>query len=158
MQQGKIDAGMTTEPTISQLVKSGTGKVLVDLRTPAKTRKALGGNYPFICVFMQPNYVQSHKAVVQKIVNAYVETLKWIHTHTATQIAAKMPADYYVGNKAGYIAALNSQKAMFSPNGKMPKGGTQFVLKVEKQFNDQVKGATINLSKTYDGEFVNHAK
>src|SRR5207245_10023017 len=34
LQQGKIDAGMTTEPTISRIVKSGAGKVLVDLRTP----------------------------------------------------------------------------------------------------------------------------
>src|SRR5579884_406433 len=39
MQQGKIDAGMTTEPTISQLVSSGVGQVLVDLRTPASTQQ-----------------------------------------------------------------------------------------------------------------------
>ena len=38
IQQGKIDAGMTTEPTISRLVKSGDAKVLVDLRTPDDAR------------------------------------------------------------------------------------------------------------------------
>jgi NitT/TauT family transport system substrate-binding protein len=157
MKQGKIDAGMTTEPTISQVVKSGLGKILVDLRTPATSHAALGGNYPFICVFMSPGYVKNNKATVQKIVNAYVETLKWIHSHTAAQIAAKMPSDYYVGDKAGYIAALKAQKAMFSPNGKMPAGGEQFVLKTEKLFNTQVKGATINLGATFDSEFVNKA-
>src|ERR1700716_264984 len=48
MQQKVIDAGMTTEPTISRLLKTGVGKVLVDLRTPETTRAALGADYPFI--------------------------------------------------------------------------------------------------------------
>ena len=52
MQQGRIDAGMTTEPTISRLLSSGVGKVLADLRTPQTTQAALGGPYPFICLFM----------------------------------------------------------------------------------------------------------
>jgi ABC-type nitrate/sulfonate/bicarbonate transport system substrate-binding protein len=74
--RGRIDAGMTTEPTISRLVSSGVGNVLADLRTPASTQAALGGNYPFICLFMKNDYVSSHHDVVQKLVNAYVETLK----------------------------------------------------------------------------------
>src|SRR5260221_7960351 len=44
MQQGAIDAGMTTEPTISKVVSSGLVKVLVDLRSPQSTQQALGGN------------------------------------------------------------------------------------------------------------------
>jgi len=48
IKQGTIDAGMTTEPTISRLLKSGDAKVLIDLRTPELTRAALGGDYPFI--------------------------------------------------------------------------------------------------------------
>ncbi len=83
LQQGKIDAGMTTEPTISRILSSGVGKVLVDLRSPESTQAALGGSYPFISLFMNNSYVNSHKDVVQKIVNAYVKTLKWMHTHTA---------------------------------------------------------------------------
>src|SRR6266700_3956371 len=73
IQQGKIDAGMTTEPTISRLVQSGAGKVLIDLRTPESTRAALGGDYPFIGIFMQTSYVNAHKDVTQRLVNAYVK-------------------------------------------------------------------------------------
>ncbi len=120
LQQGKIDAGMTTEPTISRILSTGVGKVLVDLRTPESTQTALGGAYPFICLFMNNSYVNSHKAVVQKLVNAYVKTLKWMHTHTATEIANKMPPDYYAGNKALYITALQNQLSIFSPDGAMP--------------------------------------
>jgi NitT/TauT family transport system substrate-binding protein len=157
MQQGKIDAGMTTEPTISRLVSSGVGKVLADLRTPQLTQAALGGPYPFICLFMKNDYVNSHKDVVQKLVNAYVKTLKWIQTHTAEQIAGQMPADYYAGDKASYVAALQNQLAMFSPDGSMPAGGPQFVLSAEQQTNQSVQSKQIDLNSTYTNEFVGKA-
>src|SRR5881296_3212756 len=50
IQQKKIAAGMTTYPTISRLVNSGKGKILVSLLSPTETRAALGGDYPFIGV------------------------------------------------------------------------------------------------------------
>jgi NitT/TauT family transport system substrate-binding protein len=81
LQQGKIDAGWATDPTISRLLKTGEAKVLVDLRTPAAARGPLGGDYPFISVWLKADYIQSHKPEVQRLVNAYVKTLKWISTH-----------------------------------------------------------------------------
>jgi len=157
MQQGRIDAGMTTEPTISRLVSSGVGKVLVDLRTPDSTQAALGGPYPFISVFMQNDYVNSHKDVVQKMVNAYVKTLKWIHTHTAEQIADMMPPDYYAGNKTLYVTALQNQLAIFSPDGNMPAGAPQAVLSIEYQSNLIPQSKQIDLSTTYTNEFTSKA-
>src|SRR6266851_4250023 len=157
MQQGKIDAGMTTEPTISRLLASGVGKVLVDLRTPQSTQAALGGSYPFICVFMKNDYVNSHKDVVQKLVNAYVKALKWIHTHTAEQIADMMPPDYYAGNKTLYVTALQNQLAIFSPDGNMPDGGPQSVLNIEYQSNLIPQSKQIDLSKTFTNEFTGKA-
>src|SRR5437762_2656759 len=87
LQQGRIDAGMTTEPTISRILSTGVGKVLVDLRSPQSTQAALGGPYPIISLFMNNTYVSSHQDAVQNLVNAYAKTLRWMHTHTAEQIA-----------------------------------------------------------------------
>jgi hypothetical protein len=98
--------------------------VLVDLRTPAKTKTAMGGLYPFIAIMLTTSYVNSHKSTVQKLVNAYVRTLKWIHTHTAVQIAAKLPVDYYPRNKSLYLATLKAQLPVFSPDSMMPKGAS----------------------------------
>jgi NitT/TauT family transport system substrate-binding protein len=157
MQQGRIDAGMTTEPTISRLVSSGAGKVLTDLRTPQSTQAALGGSYPFICVFMKNDYVNSHKDVVQKLVNAYVKTLKWMQTHTPEQVADQMPADYYAGDKALYVTALKNQFGIFSPDGKMPPDGPQSVLNTELQTNQDVQGKHIDLNATFTNEFADNA-
>jgi NitT/TauT family transport system substrate-binding protein len=157
LQQGKIDAGMTTEPTISRILSSGVGKVLVDLRSPQSTQAALGGPYPFICLFMNNSYVSSHQDVVQKLVNAYVKTLKWMHTHTAEQIADQMPADYYAGNKALYVTALQNQMAIFSPDGLMPAGAPQSVLSIEYQSNLVPKSKPIDLTTTFTNQFASKA-
>ncbi len=157
LQQGKIDAGMTTEPTISRILSTGVGKVLVDLRTPESTQAAIGGPYPFICLFMNNSYVSSHKGVVQKLVNAYVKTLKWMHTHTATEIADKMPPDYYAGSKSLYVTALQNQLSIFSPDGSMPSGAPESVLNVEHQSNLVAQDKKIDLTTTYTNTFVNAA-
>ena len=117
----------------------------------------IGGSYPFICLFMNPTYVNSHKDVVQKLVNAYVKTLKWMHTHTAEQIADQMPADYYAGNKALYVTALQNQMAIFSPDGSMPAGAPQSVLNTEYQSNLIPQGKQIDLNATYTNEFTSKA-
>jgi NitT/TauT family transport system substrate-binding protein len=154
LQQQKIDAGMTTEPTISRAVKTGVGKVLIDLRTPESTRSALGGDYPFIGVFMKADYVNSHKAVVQRLANAYVKTLKWISTHTTQEVADKMPADYYAGDKDLYVTALDAQKSVWTKDGKMPAAGAQTVLDIELKYVPDMKGTKVDLAKTYTNEFA----
>ena len=157
MQQGKIDAGMTTEPTISRLVKSGVGKVLVDLRTPESTRAALGGDYPFTNFFVDARWMNNNKPTVQKLVNAWVKTHKWIKAHTPEEITAQMPQDYYAGDPDLYLTALKGEVGMYSPDGRVPQGGPEFVLSVLQQFDDNVKSKQIDLSKTYTTEFVDKA-
>ena len=152
-----IDGGMTTEPTISRLTSSGKGKVLVDLRTPESTRAALGGDYPFIGIFAKNDWVNSNKDVAQRLVNAYVKTLKFIHSHSAAEIAAKMPADYYAGNQDLYVAALKNQISIFGTDCKMPAGGPETVMKIQQAYVPSFKGKTANLSETYTNEFANKA-
>jgi ABC-type nitrate/sulfonate/bicarbonate transport systems, periplasmic components len=159
MKQGKIDVGVTTQPTVLRMQKTGDGQLLVDLSKPETTRAALGGDYPFISVFARADYIAKNKDIVQRVVNAYVKTLKWIGTHTPLEIAEKLPADYYGGDKDGYVQALKDSMGMFSPDGKMTKGAPEFELSLLKQFNENVqKNPNIDLSKTYTDEFVNAAK
>lgn len=158
IKQGRIDAGMTTEPTISQLLKTGEAKVLVDMRTVDGTVKALGGLYPASSLYVQGPWLKSHKAEATKLAHAFVKTLKFINTHSAAEIADKMPKDYYGNDKAMYVQALQNSLPMFSPDGKMPAGGPETVLQVLSGFNPNVKGKHIDLAKTYTNEFVGQAK
>lgn len=159
MKKKAIDCGMTTEPTVSQVLSDNTGFILLDMRTAAGSRAALGGTYPATSLYMTTSYVDAHKDVVQKLVNAYVATLKWIQGHTGMQIADMMPADYYAGvGKQTYAKALDAEKGIFNPDGLMPADGPKTCLAVQDAFNDTVKGKSIDLSKTYTNEFVQAAK
>lgn len=158
MQHGRIDVGMTTEPTVSRLLKTGDAKVLVDLRTAESTRAALGGLYPAACIYMQTSWVESHKEETGKLAAAFVKTLRYIASHSAEDIAEKMPKEYYAGDKELYVKALAEGKAMFTSDGRMPEGGPETVLLVLSGFNKNIEGKKIDLSKTYTTQFVDAVK
>ncbi|MFM0234035.1 ABC transporter substrate-binding protein [Paraburkholderia sediminicola] len=153
IKQGRIDAGMTTEPTVSALQKSGDAKVLVDMRTVEGTNAALGGTYPASSLYVQAAWADSHKAEAAKLAHAFVRTMQFIHTHSAEEIAAKMPDDYQK-DKPLYVSALKASLPMFTKDGKMPVDGPETVLKVLSAFNPSVKGKHIELAKTYTNEFT----
>jgi NitT/TauT family transport system substrate-binding protein len=157
IKNGAIDAGMTTEPTITRLLQSGDAKVLIDLRTPETTRAALGGDYPFIGIFAKNDWVSSHKDVAQRLVNVYVKTLKWMKAHTAEEIATKMPADYLVPSKDLYVSALKNQLSIFGTDCKMPAAGPSTVLGILQNYVSSDKGISVNLSETYTNDFANKA-
>jgi len=158
LKQKRVDVVWTTEPTTSMLLASGEAKVLVDMNSAAGTRAALGGLYPASAVYVQGAWLKTHKPEAAKLARAFVRTLQYIQTHSAEEIAAKMPADYYGGNKALYVQALKASLPMYSPDGKMPAEGPEVVLKVMAAFNPNIKGKKIDLSKTYTNEFVNQVK
>ncbi|WP_118183857.1 ABC transporter substrate-binding protein [Paraburkholderia phosphatilytica] len=153
IKQGRIDAGMTTEPTVSALEKTGEAKVLVDMRTVDGTKAALGGTYPAASLYVQAAWADSHKAEAAKLAHAFARTMQFIHTHSADEIAAKMPADYQK-DKTLYVSALKASLPMYTPDGKMPADGPATVLKVLSAFNPSVKGKHVDLAKTYTNDFV----
>ena len=157
IKQNRIDAGMTTEPTVSQLLKTGDAKVLVDMRTLEGTRAALGGTYPASSFYVQRAWAESHKDDATKLSHAFAKTLNFIATHSAEEIAAKMPKDYYGNNKDLYVGALKASLPMFTKDGKMPADGPDTVLKVLSAFNPSVKGKHIDLAKTYSNDYVSAA-
>jgi NitT/TauT family transport system substrate-binding protein len=158
MSSGTIGAGMTTEPTASRLLATGKARVLVDLRTPEDTARALGGPYPASCLYMQTAWVNRHKPEVQKLVNALVKALRYIQAHTASEIAAHVPAEYYGDDKAIYIKALARSKPIFIPDGRMPANGPAHVLRVLTHTERSLQGRAVDLASTYTLEFVNAVK
>jgi NitT/TauT family transport system substrate-binding protein len=109
-------------------------------------------------VLAQADWVNSHRDTVQKVVNALVATMQWIHTHSAADIANMLPPAYVqnsVISKSDYIAALAQDKGQFLPDGIMPAGGPKTVQAMELL----IKGipAPVDLSKTFDNSFAQNA-
>ena len=92
---------------------------------------------------------------MQKVVDALVATMHWIHTHTAAQIANAMPPQFVsngLTTKADYIAELAADKGQFLPDGMMPASAPATALAVDKLAGN-VTGP-VNLAATYTNSFA----
>jgi NitT/TauT family transport system substrate-binding protein len=160
MNSGGIDAGMTTDPTVARLTKTGDAQILLDMRTEAGTKAALGGLYPASSLYMSCDYVNNNQATVQKLAKAFVKTLQFINSNDGAAIAAKMPADYAGSDKDLYVKAINDSKGMFSSTGLMDPDGAKNVLAVLGSFSPSVKPKkdSIDVSKTYTTQFAQAAQ
>ena len=158
LQHGRIACGMTTQPTVGAIESQGIGTSVINLATTSGAQQWLGGAYPAAGVLARSDWVASHQATVQKVVDALVATMHWIATHSAADIANAMPPAYVsngLTTKAAYIAELAQDKGQFLPDGMMPASGPATVLAIEK-FIGNVSGP-INLSATYTNQYATAA-
>ncbi|GAB3204918.1 ABC transporter substrate-binding protein [Nocardia tengchongensis] len=160
MNHNGIDAGMTTDPTVAKMVTSGDAQVLVDMRNEQGTRAALGGLYPAASLYMRCETVEAHPDIVQKLANSFVETLRWLETHSPEEIAAKMPAQYAGGDPKLYVKSITDSITMFNGDGLMKREGAENVLRILGQYSRNVAPVRdrIDLNATYTNEFVTKAQ
>jgi NitT/TauT family transport system substrate-binding protein len=159
MEQGTIDAAIMLDPAVTVLVnKYKDLKILSDTRTQKDTLSVFGGEYPGGALYTRTEWIEAHPKETQGLTNAILATLKWIHSHTPEEIAAKMPPEMVGKDKALYIAALKNTLPMYSENGRMDPKGAAAVLAVFSQSVPAIAKAHIDLSKTYTNKFVEQAE
>jgi NitT/TauT family transport system substrate-binding protein len=158
MEHGKVNAAVMLDPAATLLQsKFKDLKTLSDTRTQKDTLEVFGGEYPGGALYTRADWIAKNEATVQKLTNAILGTLKWIHAHSAEEIMAKMPEDLVGPDKALYVAALKNMIPMYSTTGKMDPKGAEAVLAVFSQSVPEIAKANIDLSKTYTNRFVEAA-
>jgi len=158
MEQGQIDAAVMLDPAVTIL--AGKYKdliILSDTRSQKDTLAVFGGEYPGGALYTKADWIEKHPKEVQAMTNAIIATLKWIHSHTAEEIADKMPPELVGKDKATYVAALKNMLAMYSQDGRMDPKGAAAVLAVFAQSSPDVAKAHIDLATTYTNKFVDNA-
>ena len=89
--------------------------------------------------------------------NAFHKTLKWLEKATPEQIAATVPEEYYLGDKALYLAAVKANKPVYSRTGLIPHAGMQSAADMLTAFEQELEDAKVDLAKTFDDRFVKKA-
>ena len=159
MEQGQIDAAVMLDPSVTVLQGSHPDlRILSDTRTQKDTLAVFGGEYPGGALYSTTAWVASHQKEVQALTQAILDTLSWIHSHSAEDIMAKMPAEMVGKNKELYLAALKNTIPMFSESGKMDPKGADAVLAVFTESSPEVAKANIDVSKTFTNEYVDQAR
>jgi NitT/TauT family transport system substrate-binding protein len=159
MEQGQIDAAVMLDPSVTVLQGSHPDlRILSDTRTQKDTLGVFGGEYPGGALYSTAAWVASHEKEVQALTDAIVNTLGWIHSHSAEDIMAKMPPEMVGKNKELYLAALKNTIPMFSETGKMDPKGAEAVLAVFSESSPEVAKANVDVAKTFTNKFVDQAR
>lgn len=157
MKKGDIDAITNLDPVISKLDQDGDIVILADSRTEEGNQKLFGGNNPAAVVYFKADFVQKNPETVQRVVNAFYKTLKWLEKASADDVAKTVPPEYHLGDAALYKKAFEASKAMYSKDGIVSAAGMKNAYDMLKDFDEELKTATVDLAKTFDGRFVQKA-
>ncbi|TMA44286.1 MAG: hypothetical protein E6J82_04820 [Deltaproteobacteria bacterium] len=97
LKEGTVDVMTFQEPITSALLATGLASTLYDLDSGESTARALGARFPAQALLMSPETIAKRPEVVQRLVNALVRAMRFVNSHSAEEIAARLPADYFAG-------------------------------------------------------------
>jgi NitT/TauT family transport system substrate-binding protein len=157
MEKGEIDALSNLDPMMTKLERDDGMRVVADSRTEAGTRAIFGGSNPAAVMYVKADFIEKYPNTTQALVNAFYKTLKWLEKATPEDIAATVPPEYYLGDKALYIASVKANKPVYSLTGVIPASGMQSAADMLTAFDDELKSAKLDLAKTFDDRFVRKA-
>lgn len=157
MKRGELDAMSNLDPVITKLESDGDVVVLADSRTEAGNDKIFGGTNPAAVLYLKRDFTAQNPVTTQKLVNAFYKTLQWLKTATPEEIAAVVPEEYLLGDKALYLAAVKNSMPIYSKTGVIPESGMKNALNMLVEFDPELKAANVDLAKTFDPRFVTKA-
>ena len=178
LKDNKVDIVACMEPMTTGLLATKLVTPLYDLSTGEGTKKALGEIWPARCLYVAPRYIEAHPDRVQRLVNVFVRTMRYINTHTAEEIVAKMPPGYFAPDMnndlwADYKKGKTDEIAKVKPglaNGDytIPPSAAKLACEVlaHTLFDDSAEGkyrriaaqsGKVKPEATYDNRFVQEA-
>jgi NitT/TauT family transport system substrate-binding protein len=157
IQKGEIDAISNVDPVIAKLESTNDIVVLAETRTTDGATKVLGGPMSAAVLYLKRDFLKQNPNTVQALTNAFYKTLKWMEKATPEQIADNVPQEYWLGDKALYMAAVKANLQVYSRDGIVSGDSQKRSLDFLKQFDKEIAGAAIDPAKTWDDTFVKKA-
>ncbi|MEY4978740.1 MAG: hypothetical protein RLZZ352_1010 [Pseudomonadota bacterium] len=156
--RGQVDAIAYTDPLVTGLEQSGVLRILADARTVRGNADVFGGAMPSGCLGAPAEFVARYPRLCQGIVNAVVHALKWLQTASPQDIIQAVPASYFQGDRALYLAAFGRVREAWSTDGLMPTDGPVTAARVLNLLDEELMPTPWDLSSTYTNEFARKAK
>jgi NitT/TauT family transport system substrate-binding protein len=157
MKGSEIDAISNLDPVITRLQEDGVIRIITDSRFPRVNYQVFGGTNPAAVLYARREFIAANPKTIQALVTAFYKTLKWIATATTDEIVNTIPDDYFLGDRAIYLKALKANLLVYSKTGLITHQGMNSALNMLATFDPELKGAKIDLAKTFDDQFVKKA-
>jgi NitT/TauT family transport system substrate-binding protein len=169
LRAGRVDVMTFQEPITSALLGTGMVTTLYDLNSKASAAHVLGAPWPAQSLLMAPGFVNAHPDAAQRLVNAFVRTMRFINGHSVEQIVEKLPPSYFQGkNRQAEIRYIRNTLPTYA-NGdySFTPAEVELVVKsiqsfgfdnsVEGRWRGTAENANIAVDRLYTNRFVNKA-
>jgi NitT/TauT family transport system substrate-binding protein len=156
MQRGEIDAISNLDPVISTLARDNLITILADTRTEEGTKAIFGGNNPAAVLYTKQDFIENNPKTVQALVNALYKAIKWLDTATPEDVAATVPAQFHLNDRALYLEAVKNSLPTYSRTGVITEEGQKAAMEL-LSYDPEMAKAKIDVTKTFDGRFVKQA-
>jgi NitT/TauT family transport system substrate-binding protein len=157
MRAGEIDAISNLDPVITRLNEDGIIRIVTDCRFPRVNYQLFGGTNPAAVLYAKQDFIAANPNTIQALVSAFYKTLKWIATAATDEIVKTVPDDYFLGDREIYVKALKANLLVYSKTGLITRQGMNSALNMLATFDPELKGAKIDLQKTFEDRFVKKA-
>jgi NitT/TauT family transport system substrate-binding protein len=116
---GQVSAAVLIEPLVAQLQNQAVKlTILLDLRTAQGVVEGIGvSEFPGPVLSATDEWIGSNRSTCERLTRAMRRTLLWMSSHTASQIASRIPVEFRQPDEATYINALVASLPAFSVNG-----------------------------------------
>jgi NitT/TauT family transport system substrate-binding protein len=155
---GHVDAISNVDPVMTQLEQKGDVRIIADTRTLRGTQEVFGGPMPASCLYAPMVFVHKHPNTIQALTNAIVHALKWLQTAGFSDLMKVIPESYLLGDRALYLTSFMNVREAMATDGRFPEEGAKTALNALGSFNQAIRTAKIDLSKTFTNEFAQKAK
>lgn len=155
---GQIDAISNVDPVMTQLEQKGDVRIIADTRTLKGTQDVFGGAMPAACLYAPMTFVRKYPNTVQALTDAIVHALKWLQTAGLSDLMKIIPEPYFLGDRALYLTSFIKVRDVMATDGRFPEEGGRTALRALSSFDQMIKAAKIDLSKTFTNEFAQKAK
>jgi NitT/TauT family transport system substrate-binding protein len=156
MVTGELDALSNLDPVISRLESDGAAVALADSRTAKGTEEIFGGPVPAAVLYARKEFIDANPETMQRLVNAFLKSLKWIAAATPEQIVDSVPKAMWLSDRQLFARSIAASQPTYSRSGEISEAGMAASLNVMR-FDPAIAAAKIDLTKTYDGRFVKKA-
>ncbi|HCH73016.1 MAG TPA: ABC transporter substrate-binding protein [Ochrobactrum sp.] len=158
IKKGEIAALVLLDPVITRLEVDGDITLLLDTRTEEGTRQLFGGTNPAATVYAQQSFIDANPVTTQRVVNAFVKSLNWIHKASADEVADAVPEEYLLGDRELYKTGFEKSRAMYSEKGLIAEDGFKSLFEMLKALDPELANADISFAQTFNPRFVEAAK
>ena len=159
MRTGKnLDAIAVTDTTITELENSKDIIVVADSRNLEGTVEVYGGETISGVLYTREDFIRQNPNTVQATATAIIRALEWIKKASIDEVVAKVPQEFWAGRPELYKVMLEKNISSFENDGRISPKAMEVTLDFLRKIDPALRDVSLDLTKTYEGRFVEKAR